>query len=133
VIGDAVCAFNPVYGQGMTVAATTAFVVREWLQRGGGPARTEELQREVAKLFRTPWLMATSTDRSYPTTTSIGMDDEPISPELARMVAAAAGDAAAYHRFLRVMHLLEQLPHSDTVPVDSARGAIDAVEAVRWS
>lgn len=120
VIGDAVCAFNPVYGQGMTVAATTAFAVRDWLTRGGAAARTHELQREVAELFRTPWVMATSTDRSYPTTSCTGLDDEPISPEIARMVAAAVTDPAAYHRFLRVMHMLDPLPHRSSSVVSGS-------------
>lgn len=32
-IGDSICAFNPVYGQGMTVAAECAFVLDECLRR----------------------------------------------------------------------------------------------------
>jgi 2-polyprenyl-6-methoxyphenol hydroxylase-like FAD-dependent oxidoreductase len=70
-LGDAVCAFNPVYGQGMTASANAALVLDRCLRaaRGGDLAAvTPRFQREVAKTNATPWTLATSEDFRWPTT-----------------------------------------------------------------
>jgi 2-polyprenyl-6-methoxyphenol hydroxylase-like FAD-dependent oxidoreductase len=80
VIGDASCTFNPIYGQGMTVAAMTAItldqILTEHRQRSGadrfGPAR--ELQRQVAKTNAGAWTMATTEDLRYPWTEGAQLD-----------------------------------------------------------
>jgi 2-polyprenyl-6-methoxyphenol hydroxylase-like FAD-dependent oxidoreductase len=61
-IGDAICRFNPVYGQGMTVAALEACLLRRLLERLGdgdpvaglAPAFFDEVQA----LIETPWSVA---------------------------------------------------------------------------
>lgn len=72
VTGDAACAFNPVYGQGMTAAALGALALDETLgaQRrlhpGGelhGLAR--RFQKRLAKANAAPWLLATGEDFRY--------------------------------------------------------------------
>jgi len=73
VLGDAVCAFNPVYGQGMAVAARGAMVLdgllrqeRQAIMSGGGMEL--RFQQALAKSNSDAWLMATGEDFRYPTT-----------------------------------------------------------------
>ncbi len=67
VIGDAFCAFNPVYGQGISVAACEAVLVRDALEVGLKPGGARRLLREFAKVTALPWSVATSSDLSYST------------------------------------------------------------------
>jgi 2-polyprenyl-6-methoxyphenol hydroxylase-like FAD-dependent oxidoreductase len=72
VVGDAVCRFNPVYGQGMTVSALDAVALARALQRPGGlraPAGAARLQAELAGHRTTPWLLAASSDFRFPEAT----------------------------------------------------------------
>jgi 2-polyprenyl-6-methoxyphenol hydroxylase-like FAD-dependent oxidoreductase len=62
---DSVCAFNPIYGQGMTVAAMDAFVLAEALERSGGgraPGFERRFQRRLARAVATPWTIASTED-----------------------------------------------------------------------
>ena len=70
VLGDAFCGFNPVYGQGMTVAALSAVALGDELARAGGQLdgvarRTEQA---VAKVTAGAWLLATGADLEWPGT-----------------------------------------------------------------
>ncbi|GAB7029866.1 FAD-dependent monooxygenase [Streptomyces sp. NPDC021749] len=67
VLGDAGCTFNPVYGQGMSVAALGALAVRGTLTARGGlrPGVAAEAQRAVARAAETAWLAAVGADRPY--------------------------------------------------------------------
>jgi 2-polyprenyl-6-methoxyphenol hydroxylase-like FAD-dependent oxidoreductase len=68
LVGDAVAAFNPIYGQGMTVAAQDALALDEALRRGDLDTVGASVQRGLASLVATPWLLATSEDFRYRTT-----------------------------------------------------------------
>jgi 2-polyprenyl-6-methoxyphenol hydroxylase-like FAD-dependent oxidoreductase len=67
-LGDGVCAFNPVYGQGMTNAALGALELDRLLRERssddlGGLAR--DFQRRLAKVNAGCWMLATSEDHRY--------------------------------------------------------------------
>jgi 2-polyprenyl-6-methoxyphenol hydroxylase-like FAD-dependent oxidoreductase len=64
LLGDSVCAFNPVYGQGMTTAALGAIELRKCL-RDGNRNLSRRFQKRLAKINATPWLLATSEDYRY--------------------------------------------------------------------
>ncbi|MFI1583869.1 FAD-dependent oxidoreductase [Embleya sp. NPDC020630] len=66
-LGDAVCAFNPIYAQGMTVAALEALVLRDMLTTRGGrlDGMAAEFQRRSARVVSRPWTLATLSDRAW--------------------------------------------------------------------
>lgn len=103
-LGDAACTFNPVYGQGMTVAALEAAALKRWLSNGGG-----NFQRQVARLVRTPWLIATNADLKLPET----LGSRPNRLErifqgfVERIELLAYSDPAVYYTYLSVTHLLK--------------------------
>jgi 2-polyprenyl-6-methoxyphenol hydroxylase-like FAD-dependent oxidoreductase len=65
VTGDAMCSFNPIYGQGMTVAAMEALCMREALRHGA-----DDLPRRFFKVAAEPvgeaWKLAVGADLSMP-------------------------------------------------------------------
>jgi 2-polyprenyl-6-methoxyphenol hydroxylase-like FAD-dependent oxidoreductase len=65
VLGDAVSSFNPVYGQGMSVAAEEALVLRRHLQRNG-TQDFARLRRQFAKSSAAAWTMSVNSDLRMP-------------------------------------------------------------------
>ncbi len=64
VIGDGVCSFNPVYGQGMTVAAMEAAALGGHLSKGG--VRPLEFFREIRPIIDVPWETSAGADLAFP-------------------------------------------------------------------
>jgi 2-polyprenyl-6-methoxyphenol hydroxylase-like FAD-dependent oxidoreductase len=63
-VGDAVCAFNPIYGQGMTTAALGAAVLRGDVTGRGGrvPVQGRRFQRRLARIHAPSWMFDTDLD-----------------------------------------------------------------------
>jgi 2-polyprenyl-6-methoxyphenol hydroxylase-like FAD-dependent oxidoreductase len=66
-LGDSVCAFNPVYGQGMTIAAMGALALDECLreQKNGLRGFSKLFQKRLTNVTAAPWMLATSEDYRY--------------------------------------------------------------------
>ncbi|HTU34608.1 MAG TPA: FAD-dependent monooxygenase [Candidatus Acidoferrum sp.] len=71
VLGDALCSFNPIYGQGMTVAAQQAQVLHSCFAAAGAlPEASRSLQRRyferASAIVKAAWAMATGADMAFP-------------------------------------------------------------------
>ena len=67
-LGDAAAMFTPLYGQGMTMAAVGAVLLREVVGEGPGAADglAARFQRELAELLDEAWEITTSRDARIP-------------------------------------------------------------------
>ena len=106
VMGDAVASFNPIYGQGMSVAALEALALRRHLEHGTAP-RPRNWFRELARVVDVPWDIAAGGDLVFPgvqgrRTAKVRL----VNAYLARLHAAAAHDADLAGAFLRVAGLV---------------------------
>jgi 2-polyprenyl-6-methoxyphenol hydroxylase-like FAD-dependent oxidoreductase len=107
VMGDAMCTFNPVYGQGMTVAALQALALRSHLQRHPTPEPVRVL-RQIARIVDVPWDMATGGDLAFPKVA--GRRTIPmrlLNRYLGRLLAGAAHDPQLGRAFHRVAGLVD--------------------------
>src|SRR6516162_928877 len=111
--GDAICRFNPVYGQGMSVAAQEACLLRELLRRRGketGPldGLAPAFFAEAETLIETPWALAAIPDYAVPETEGDRPDDLDQTLEFgAGLVQLAATDAQVHKLWTEVLHLLK--------------------------
>ncbi|MFD3550032.1 NAD(P)/FAD-dependent oxidoreductase [Streptomyces sp. NPDC058655] len=97
-VGDSVATFNPLYGQGMTVAAQGALAVRTLL-RAKGPAHPgfgREAQRAIAPQVGIAWELATSQDILYPGATGVRprAGTGPLNAYVSRLMTGATTDEA---------------------------------------
>jgi 2-polyprenyl-6-methoxyphenol hydroxylase-like FAD-dependent oxidoreductase len=65
VFGDAICSFNPIYGQGMTVAAEEALTLQQCL-RAGSNELARRFYRAATKIVDIPWDIAVGNDLRHP-------------------------------------------------------------------
>lgn len=130
VIGDASSTFNPLYGQGMTVAALSALTLRTalrkaWPDRHLDNAGCHRIQQAIARTADLPWAVCTTEDIRYPQA-----QGPPPSPGTRltqrcadRLRAVAAHDPAASQAFFDVFSL--------SVPPTAAAGPAAIWAALR--
>jgi len=106
-IGDAICSLNPIYGQGMTVAALEAEVLRKCLGHG-----LDQLQRRyfraTAKPIGNAWQLATAGDLSLPEIVGPRPLSVRITGQYVKHVQAAArNDVVVARGFARAVGLID--------------------------
>lgn len=69
VLGDAIASFNPIYGQGMSVAALEALMLHHVLASVRGPNFALAFFDRVQTIIDTAWTMAIGADVQFPETT----------------------------------------------------------------
>ncbi|WP_432029310.1 FAD-dependent oxidoreductase [Streptomyces sp. 1222.5] len=105
VFGDAACSFNPVYGQGMTVAALEALVLREHLSRG--EVDPTAFLADIAQVIEVPWQFSAGADLGYPEVEGERTPEwEASGAFMAALHAAAVVDGEVTATFMRVAGLV---------------------------
>lgn len=114
-LGDAVCAFNPIYGQGMTTAALSALLLDRCLQQTKSKRAdrlscvSRSFQTKLAHLLKAPWMMATSDDFRWETTKG----GKPtwltrlIHRYMEQVITASTNEPAIYQAFIEVVHMIK--------------------------
>jgi 2-polyprenyl-6-methoxyphenol hydroxylase-like FAD-dependent oxidoreductase len=106
VLGDAVASFNPIYGQGMSVAAVEALALRRHLERGIEP-QPRRWFRDLAHVVDVPWDMSAGGDLVFPGVPGRRtLKGRLLNAYLTRLHAAAAHDASLASAFIRVAGLV---------------------------
>jgi 2-polyprenyl-6-methoxyphenol hydroxylase-like FAD-dependent oxidoreductase len=111
--GDTICRFNPVYGQGMSVAAQEACLLHELLQgrRGASDALAglaSAFFAGVATLIETPWALAAVPDLAHPKTHGERPEDLEQTLQFSEALNHLAAEDPAVHKLLfEVLHLLK--------------------------
>ncbi len=107
VLGDGVCSFNPVYGQGMTVAALEATTLLAQL-RTGAPPDALTYFREISAVIDAPWSIAAGNDLAWPGVEGERTDEiNEANAYMGKLMFAATRDGAVTGAFMRVAGLID--------------------------
>jgi 2-polyprenyl-6-methoxyphenol hydroxylase-like FAD-dependent oxidoreductase len=112
-VADSLCRFNPIYGQGMTVAARQAGLLREVLDRVAGEADPigalqAGFMSEVGSLLQAPWTMGVNADFAYSSTRGERPERYEESKQFeAALFRAVVADAVVQRAFSDVLQLIK--------------------------
>ncbi|OBI53277.1 NAD(P)/FAD-dependent oxidoreductase [Mycobacterium sp. E796] len=108
VMGDAMCNFNPLYGQGMSVAAIEALILRDCLE-GGEQGLPRRFFGQAAKEIGVAWRAAVASDLALPQiagnrTVSMRLRNA----YLDHVLSAAETEPVIVQKFLRMMNMVSE-------------------------
>jgi 2-polyprenyl-6-methoxyphenol hydroxylase-like FAD-dependent oxidoreductase len=108
VLGDALASFNPIYGQGMSVAALEAVLLHQALADGGSDGTPERFFDRASSLVDVVWQTVVGGDFQFPETTG----PRPVGTGLSnwyvdRLVRQAHDDPVVSRAFAKVTRLEE--------------------------
>jgi 2-polyprenyl-6-methoxyphenol hydroxylase-like FAD-dependent oxidoreductase len=111
VIGDAISSFNPIYGQGMTVASLEALALRRCLERGDRKL-ARRFFRAAARVVDHAWNVSVGADLALPEV----VDRPParvalVNAYLDRVQSAARHDEAVARAFIAVTGMVRPPTH----------------------
>lgn len=110
VLGDAQTSFNPIYGQGMTVAACEALALRDALGRGLDGLHRRYF-KAAARVIDIPWQLAVGGDLAIDTVP--GPRPLPVrivNAYVRRLYHRAPHDPVVTRAFLEVVHMIKAPP-----------------------
>lgn len=102
VLGDALCSFNPLYGQGMTIAVLEAQLLDICFRKYGKQSDViGQFQKKIRRLLAFPWQLAATADRAASLASSKGLN------YTERLIALLPHDQKALLTFLKVIHMVQ--------------------------
>ena len=106
-LGDSIASFNPMYGQGMTVAALQAVALRDILARG--PLDARKFFAKAHRIEDAAWKISTGGDLRYDEVEGKRTPDTKIMNRyLDKLIAAARTDPVLTRQFLLVAGFIER-------------------------
>ncbi|OKK03615.1 monooxygenase [Streptomyces sp. CB03234] len=111
--GDALCTFNPIYGQGMSVAAISAVALRDALAHPRRTPTTRRVQRALFHAAEQAWNISAGADKNMPgaqgDAVRTRVADRPAAWYLQRVQDRAPGDPVVGAAFRSALSLAEPL------------------------
>ena len=110
VVGDAVASFNPIYGQGMSVAALEALVLHHTLAAGGHEELALRYFHRIQEVVEAAWRLSVGGDFAFRETTGPKPRGTDLSNRyLSHLLRGAHDDEVLREAFVRVL-MLERPP-----------------------
>ncbi len=104
-VGDAVCSFDPVFGQGMTMAARDAELLDRHLRRGR--LRPRRWFKALHRMNLVPWILAATEGLRFPQLAGCRPPGlKLLQAYCGRVFRLCGHDRAVYRRFIQVLQMV---------------------------